>query len=369
MEPVAPMEPQARSSGDLDAEALDWFVRQEGAPGAPCARPADLQAWLAGHPARQAAYARWEADDRQLGALPAPAIDQLRRQLAADKAAAARAPAARPRAWWRNWQALVPQAALAAVVLATAGGGSYLAWDHWQRQPLFAQDFSTGRGQQMDVQLPDGSRMRLDTATRVQVTLYRQRREVRLPEGQALFHVQGDAARPFDVLAGGVKVTVVGTRFSVRHTAGVPGDAAVRVAVEEGRVRVAAPATPAASGAADADAGRAGAGSVLLAAGQQVRADAEGRLGPVAPVAASGVAPWRDGRISLDDVPLAQALAEFERYGPTQLVVHDPAVAALRVTGTFEPRSLDSFRQALPKVLPVRLQPGPGAQTEIVAAP
>ncbi|RYF27566.1 MAG: Fe2+-dicitrate sensor protein [Comamonadaceae bacterium] len=364
------MAPLAPSSGDLDTEALDWFVRQDGAPGA--APSADLQAWLAGHPARQAAFARWQADDRRLGALPAPAIDHLRRQLAADKAAAARPAADRPRAgrwaWLRGGQSLVPQAALAAMVLATAGGGGYLAWDHWQQQPVFAQDFSTGRGQQLDVQLPDGSRLRLDTATRVEVVLYRQRREVRLPEGQALFQVQGDATRPFDVLAGGVKVTVVGTRFSVRHTVGVPGDAAVRVAVEEGRVRVAAPAT----NAVEAAAGHAPAEPaepVLLTAGQQVRADADGRLGPVAPVAAAGVAPWRDGRISLDDVPLAQALAEFERYGPTQLLVHDPAVAALRVTGTFDPRRLDSFRQALPKVLPVRLQAGPGPQSEIVAVP
>ena len=35
-------------------------------------------------------------------------------------------------------------------------------------------------------------------------------------------------------------------------------------------------------------------------------------------------------------VPLAQALAEFERYGDTGLVVRDPAIAALKVHGSFE---------------------------------
>lgn len=352
----------APSPSDLDAEALEWFVRLNRGRGAE--QNAEFQAWLAGHAGRQAALARWQADWQRLDGLPAAGVQQLRRQLAADQAKADRtraAPAsATRRAWLQGWSALVPQAAVAVAVLLTAGGGSYLAWDHWQQQPVFVQNFSTERGQQLDVQLPDGSRLRLDTATRVEVALYRQRREVRLPEGQALFQVQGDATRPFDVLAGAVKVTVVGTRFSVRHTANVPGDDGVRVAVEEGRVRV---ATVAAAG----QGAHPGAAVVTLAAGQQVAADAAGHMAPVGPVAAAGAAPWRDGRITLDDVPLVQALAEFERYGPTGLVVRDAAVGALRMTGTFDPRRLDNFRQALPKVLPVRLR-GEAPHTEILAA-
>lgn len=357
----------APSPSDLDAEALEWFVRQGRAVGS--GQDAEFDAWLAGHPGRRAAFARWQADWQRLDALPAAGVEQLRRQLATDKAAQAsrsESPSSQGRrAWLRNWSALVPQAAVAAVVLAMTGGGSYLAWDHWQQQPLFVQNFSTERGQQLDVHLPDGSRLRLDTATRVEVALYRQRREVRLPEGQAMFQVQGDTARPFDVFAGAVKVTVVGTRFSVRHTAGVPGDEGVRVAVDEGRVRVSAiaaavPDRPQSNQAAEP--------AVVLTAGQQVVADGAGRLAPVTPVPAAGVAPWRDGRITFDNVPLAQALAEFERYGPTRLMLRDPAVGALRVTGTFDPRHLENFLQALPKVLPVRLE-GDGAQVEIVAAP
>ena len=148
--------------------------------------------------------------------------------------------------------------------------------------------------------------------------------------------MHGDADRPFDVLAGSVKVTVVGTQFAVRHTAGSP----VQVAVQEGQVRVSA------AGPSDA---------VLLTAGQQVQADGDGRLSAVGAVPPAGIAPWRDGRVSFDNVPLSQALAEFERYGPTRLAVRDPAVAAMRLSGTFDPRRLDNFRKALPKVLPVRL--------------
>jgi transmembrane sensor len=327
---------------DLDNEALDWFVRFSDAPHT-AHTDAAFQRWLAGHPDRQAAFARWQADWRQMDAFPLAGVEQLRRQLAQDQAAAAaRAPAAPPARPRRGWSALLPQGALAALVLSLAGGVAYLAWNQWQQQPVFAQSFETESGQQLNVQLPDGSALRLDTATRVEVRLYRQRREVRLPQGQAMFEVQGDSARPFHVLAGNTRVTVVGTRFAVRHTDAGP----VRVAVEEGRVRVAALDRPDSA--------------VLLTAGQQLAG------GVVAAVASSCIAPWRDGRITLDNMPLSQAVAEFERYGPTRLVVYDPAVAALRISVTFDPLRLANFRQALVKVLPVRLQES-GMLTEIVA--
>ena len=328
---------------DLDNEALDWFVRFSDAPHTAHTH-AEFQRWLAGRPDRQAAYVRWQADWRQMDAFPLAGVERLRSQGPPDKAAAAPAPAAPSQGRRGGWSALVPQAALVVLVLTLGGGGGYLAWNHWQQQPVFAQSFETRRGQQLGVQLPDGSALRLDTATRVEVRLYRQRREVRLPQGQAVFEVQADSARPFHVLAGNTRVTVVGTRFAVRHTA----DGPVRVAVEEGMVSVAA------RDRAD--------WAVFLAAGQQMAG------GVVSAVASSGIAPWRDGRIALDNMPLSQALAEFERYGPTHMVVHDPEVAALRISGSFDPLRPDSLRQALVKMLPVRLQAS-GTQTEIVASP
>lgn len=342
---------------DLDAEALEWFARYSDAPDAAYAN-ADFRHWLAGHPDRDTAFQRWQADWRQLDALPPSGVEQLRLQLKKDLAEAApKARAAeRPSSWW---SALIPQAiphaALSAVLMALVVASGYLAWDHWQQQPVFAQMYQTERGQQLSVQLPDGSQLRLDTATRVEVSLYRQRREVKLPEGQAVFEVHKDASRPFDVVAGSTQVTVVGTRFAVRNTAGSP----VRVAVEEGKVRVRP--LPSAGGQAPDSA------AVLLTAGQQVAAGADGHVGPVGPIAAAGIAPWRDGRITLENVPLSQALAEFERYAPTHLVVHDAAVGALRLSGTFDPQRLAHFRSALPKVLPVRLKQN-GDLTEIVAS-
>ena len=307
-----------------------------------------------------------QAGGEALDQLSAPAVQHLRNQLAQDLAAEAvhppqaQAAASLPgrgshhRSAWAGlragWQAF-PQwlgaastrwaqgAVAAALVLGTVFGVmEVVGWSPWQSPPQFAQAFAAPQGQQTQVQLPDGSLLRLDTDTQLDVALYAQRREVRLAQGQAMFQVQGDAARPFDVLAGPVRITVVGTRFAVRYTPGMAGYDGVRVAVEEGRVRVAAP----------------GAAPVLLKAGQQVVTDAAGTLGPVAAVPPSGVAPWRAHRVSFDDTPLAQALAELGRYGPTGITLQDPQLGALRLTGTFDPRHLDNFVRALPRVLPVR---------------
>lgn len=204
--------------------------------------------------------------------------------------------------------------------------------------------------------------MLLDTATQAEVRLYRDRREVRLIDGQAMFTVHADASQPFHVLAGFTRVTVVGTRFSVRHTRSGLGDGDTRVAVEEGRVRVRRRVPDGDGAFTDTSE------LVELTAGQRVAADAGGRIGPVARLAVAAVAPWREGRVSFEDTPLSQALAEFERYGDTRLVVHDPAVAALRIGGSFELRHLATFAQVLPQMLPVRLQPQRDGTTEIVSA-
>jgi transmembrane sensor len=225
--------------------------------------------------------------------------------------------------------------------------GGWAGWRHWQAQPVYQQAFSTGRGQQSQLTLPDGSRLRLDTATRLAVGFHRDRRNVRLLQGQAFFEVMPDAARPFHVSADAVEVTVVGTRFSVRLTPEVPGRAGVEVAVEQGRVRVAAVDGTAVSWP-----------PLELAADQQVVFGADGRPLSVNRLPPGGAAPWRQRLLSFGDVPLAQALAELERYAPQGIASIDPAVSRLRLSGTFDPHDAASTHRLLTAVLPVRLVTG-----------
>lgn len=337
-----------------EAQALRWLVRRE--DGLDAASEAGFQAWLHADPAHRAAFDDLAGAWQGVDAIPAEGVARLRAGVPARGPAAPPARHAKPsgRAGWFAW---APGALAAGVVVAMLGGGGWLGWNHWQQQAVFSQHYAAARGQQLETRLPDGSTLRLDTASQADVTLYRQRREVRLPEGQVMFSVQGDKARPFDVLAGPLRITVVGTRFSVRYTPSL-GSRQVQVAVEEGHVRV-----------ARADAAGPGADAVELTAGQAVAADGQGRLGPVVPVAAQGIAPWRGHRVNFDNTPLAAALAELERYGDTGLRVRDPAVAALRVTGSVDLRRVGDFARSLPHVLPVRLVPREGVDEVVAKGP
>ncbi len=379
----------AQGQDPLDIAAATWVARRRN--GLDARGEADLQAWLDADPRHAAAFEDMADLFEHVRQLPDDEVASLKANLP-ERAPGRAVPlgqAARSPDWQRpiptrppvrpanpgqrqrffGLSRLFPRAAVAAVAFAVMGGG-WVGWDHWRQLPAFDRAYATQRGQQLVVSLPDGptqgSTLHLDTATSLVVRLYRDRREVHLKDGQTLFSVRADADRPFHVQTGGLRITVVGTRFSVRHThTGLEVDRTV-VSVEEGRVRVARVDRPnPRRGWLATDAGI-NDPSVELAAGQRVVADQAGHIGPVASVPTSAIASWRDGRLSFDQTPLAQAIAEFERYGRTGLVVRDPAVAALPVGGSYSLRNFQRFADALPQVLSVRLVRR-GDVTEVVA--
>lgn len=322
----------AATQDEVALAAASWFSRRHELT---TLQQAEFAAWQAADVAHARAYAQLLQTHGAARRIPP--------QLAARWTVPPPAPAPR-RPLLRSLRAL-PYAAAAMLVLGVGAGGY-----QWWQQPVFSQAYATQRGQRLAVALPDGSTVQLDTATQLQVTLYRQRREVRLAQGEALFQVQAKQGQPFDVLSGPLAVTVVGTQFSVRNT--LAHDGSLRVAVQHGHVRVAG----------------AGQDRVDLRAGQGISSDAGGRLSTVASLPPDSVAPWRAGRVTFDNVPLGAALAEFERYGDTGFVVRDPAVARLRIGGSFSLTQLDRFAAALPQLLPVQIVRS-GATSVIGMAP
>ena len=310
-----------------------------------------FQAWLAADVSHAPTYERLLSLWNDLGALapsaqPGPAVAP----------SVARGWRARLRSGWSalSLGPIVPQLATAVLAFAVVGAG-WWGVGEWRKAPTFDRTFATLRGEQKTVRLPDGSTLWLDTATQARVIFHRNRREVRLPEGQAMFAVQHDTDKPFDVLAGPVRVTVLGTKFSVRYTRSGLHQNSVGVAVDEGRVRV-APLHERQDAAASVR---------HLVAGQSVVADGAG-MGSVVSSSAPA-APWREGRVTFEKVTLSQALAELDRYREGRLRIGDPRVADLQISGSFDLRHLDAFERVLPQVLPVALRKN-GPFTDIVAS-
>lgn len=330
-------QPPLAPSASADDAALDWLIRRK--DGRDPATEARFQEWLAASALHAQAYARWENDWTMLDAVPMTARAQWRAEQA--RPAAGRL-ARLPRRPWR----------LAGAALAACAAAAVIGFIAMPAAPEYQGRYATAPGEQRDVTLPDGSQLTLDTATRVDVIYTRGRRQVLMAEGQAMFKVQGDAHRPFDVLTGDVRVTVVGTRFSVRHTPSTPGYPGVHVGVASGHVRV-GPEHPA--GWWEFWRPESDRYATDLTAGQQVTVGESGLPGRVARIDADSVAPWLEHRITFDNATLAQAVAEFSRYGHPAPVLADARVGALRLTGSFDTRNLATFYRVLPQALPVRV--------------
>lgn len=346
----------AQEQDPLDIAAATWVSRRH--QGLNAQGEAELQAWLDADPRHADAFEDMAGTLGDLQQLPENDVASLKTWLPETPAIPPVRLPATPRGL-SHGSSWLPRLATAVIAVALIGGG-LMGWGHWRGLPTFEQAYATTRGQQLTIRLPDAktgsaSTIELDTATRADARLYRDRREVHLTAGQAMLSVAPDAGRPFQVIAGQLRITVTGTRFSVRHTASGLEAGQTVVSVEEGHVRVEQLADQ--TKAKD---------PVVLKAGQKVVADHAGRLGPVQQVPPLSIATWRGGRLSFDQTPLAQAVAEFERYGHTGLVVRDPDVASLPIGGSYNVRQFQRFVEGLPYVLPVRLIPL-GDLTEVVA--
>ncbi|WP_169801547.1 FecR family protein [Hydrogenophaga palleronii] len=341
---TAPIDDGSRQRQEL----VGWFLRRQDSHWDAQDEQA-FQHWL-NQPGHRQAYSAWEADWQLMDHLPPASATRLRAQVAAERARPTVHTPALSRPAPARRRLLAGGLALAgAAAMATTGG--WLAWQQHLAQPVYEQAFSTHRGQQIQLQLPDGSTLRLDTATRLTARFFPRRRELLLEEGQAMFAVAADVQRPFVVTAGGVRITVVGTRFAVRLTPGIPGREGPEVAVEEGRVRVSmAAGTPAGTVQAADD--------ILLSGGQRLVFGADGQRPVRVELEPEGVAAWRHMPLSFSDVPLRQALAEMARYGDLGISRIDPAAAELRLSGTIDPRKAAAARRLLAHALPITIEPG-----------
>ncbi|MDX5410681.1 MAG: FecR domain-containing protein [Thauera sp.] len=341
----------ARAHDRLDIEAAAWAARRR--DGLDPAGEAALQRWLGTGPRHRAAFEDMTAMLDRVGRLPCDAATLCPPQRPASARVPHRPEGEMGRRRRPGLPQFFPRAAVAALAFVVCASG--LGWKWSLTRPTFEHAYATERGQQLSLHLPDavtldgpGSLLQLDTLSQADVRLYRDRREVRLQQGQAMFAVQSDPQRPFQVRVGPLQITVIGTRFSARHTASGLNPGRTVIVVEEGRVSVSR-----------------GDRRIELGAGQMLVADGEGHLAPVA-APPDAVAPWRNGRLSFDQTPLAEALAEFERYDVTGVIVRDPAVAKLPVGGSYKVEHFERFVKTLPKVLPVDIVQRDSAM-EIVA--
>jgi len=184
------------------------------------------------------------------------------------------------------------------------------------------------------VQLADGSAVTLDKGTNLKIAWRLRSRQLALETGEAQFTV-AHGLRAFIVTAGQTRVRDIGTIFDVQRL-----PQRTRVTVIEGAVEV-----------------ETGGQVRQLRASQRVDVGPDGQMSrDTATVDVERALAWQRDKFSFDGVALADAIAEMQARSGTPIVIDDPRIAQLRLSGEFDREQVDAILQLLPGVLPVTIR-------------
>jgi transmembrane sensor len=319
----------SRALAAARAEASEWVLRLDRGL-TPAEQDAYTQ-WLAADASHREALAEarwgWDELDRLTGiqdsvhAMPDPDLLRPRRRLA------------RILPIWSQAIGLAAAVALAAVVWWPMGEPAAVT----ERAatpvaPSRAPSYALAAPIE-ERTLEDGTQISLNRGAVLEVEFTPEERRVRLVRGEATFTVAKNPVRPFVVHASGVDVRAVGTAFNVRLDS-----KSVEVLVTEGKVQVTPPpaVVEQVSMAPMVEAGHRTVVSLDVAApAPQVVA--------VSPAEVSLALAWQPRLLDFTDEPLHVIVTEFNRRNPVQLVIADPALAALRLTANFRSDNVETF--------------------------
>jgi len=209
------------------------------------------------------------------------------------------------------------------VIAVAIGAGAYF---------YFAQTaertYATAIGERKIVKLADGSRIELNTDTLLRISSGAKGRRVSLVKGEAFFTIAHDAAVPFVVDAGHYRVVDLGTQFSVKRDGGK-----LNVDLVEGRARF-----------ESSERGNAKQRSIILVPGDTVVATADSlSLKRKSTDSMADSLGWRRGMLVFHHTPLAEVVAEFNRYNTQKIAIADPSIADRTITATLPTNDIEAF--------------------------
>lgn len=215
------------------------------------------------------------------------------------------------------------------------GSATWLAKDAspWQQ---WSADYATATGERRGFQLPDGTRIELNTASTVDLDYTAQQRLIKLTRGEILVTCggadEGSAfERPLRVQSRHGVYEPQGARFVLRQDSDC-----TRLSVTSGRVAI-----------------NAGGTSIEALAGQSYLIDHHHVRS--APPLNMDVGAWADGLIVTRNMRLGDFLSEVGRYRQGFLSCASD-VADLRLSGVFRLEDTDKLLAILPRTLPVQLR-------------
>lgn len=298
-------------------EAAEWVARLGGGAGE--GDHAAFRVWYAADPRNAEAYDRMAAIWSASGQLSKPTAGNAEERGG--------------RSYRFAFAAAASLLALAAAALLLLRGPFFGAG------PQTPAAYATSRGELRQLVLPDGSRVMLDSGSRIEVAFSAAERRLVLREGRARFSVAHEA-RPFIVQAGADQVVATGTLFDVSLL-----DHRLSVVLLQGRVEVRQ-----GRGSAPPTVRRLEAGNRLVV---------QGAGAPVSAPASRGDTSWARRMLEFDDVPLGEAVATANRYSQIQIRLADAGIGRLRVTGAYRAGDATGLARSLAAAFDLELRSDP----------
>lgn len=333
MSEVSPVQDMPDSVAE--AQAHDWLVRLRGAPSK--MQQQEFQEWLAQSDTHAAAYKRAIRLFEEANILKQSAFYGIDR----DRPARFRLPA----------RLLIAGVVAAAAALVMAVIPTHHDKPEAAPSVLAEQSapLSTKRGEIRTIRLTEGSHLTLDTGSRVEVSITRQARRLKLLHGHVRFAIASDS-RPFLVEAGaGTLSTPRGTEasFDMGYDDGSP----VYVMMLSGRAeaRPLFRATTWRVPVAPLDAGQA----TIWTRNEISFPPMDGDISHV------DRSQWPTGWVSYHAVAVKQLVAEANRYSDRPIILGDDRLGELQITGRFHVSDPVFLAGRLADVFDLRLEQSP----------
>lgn len=185
---------------------------------------------------------------------------------------------------------------------------------------LTEQHYATSVGKQKTITLPDGSRVQLNTNTRLQMHFTDELRLLTLHRGEAYFEVAKDKERPLKVLIPGASVTAIGTAFNIDVS-----PSGTLVAVTEGVIRVEEERNLAINRPA-----------VTADLNDLVDIDNTSGISISRDVELANTLAWQQQDLIFEQATLAEVVSELNRYSDVKIKIADASIAYLPISGVFK---------------------------------
>jgi transmembrane sensor len=249
-----------------------------------------------------------------------------------------------------SWYGAIAASTILAITFGLYQGSlnfSPFAQDEKSAVVAIQTNYQTGIGESNTINLPDNSKVVLNTNSFVQVRYSQNARVIELQRGEIHIDVAHDKSRPFSVIAEGKVIQAVGTAFNVEVRSEL-----VELIVTEGKVLVAKAKGALLPSTLELMPTRLPQNSLAISKGEKVDLDLTGKLQEeVTKVDSIDIAArlsWRQGNLIFRGESLSEAMTEISRYTDIEFeLADDKKLRQIRVAGLFKTGDVIGLLDAL----------------------